>query len=165
METAFELLREAGLRVPRQIGQAVSIVGVLVIGDAAVRAGLVSPLMIVVVGISAISTFAVPTAALADTVRLLRFPIIILSGVLGLFAIMFGVLLIMGLLISSRSFGVPYLTPFVPMSSRGMRDAMLRLPMWLQWYRPWQLVNPDRRRQQPPDQMPRPERPEPPEED
>lgn len=165
METAFELLREAGLRVPRQIGQAVSIVGVLVIGDAAVRAGLVSPLMIVVVGISAISTFAVPTAALADTVRLLRFPIIILSGVLGLFAIMFGVLLIMGLLISSRSFGVPYLTPFVPMSSRGMRDAMLRLPMWLQWYRPWQLVNPDRRRQQPPDQMPRPERREPPEED
>lgn len=157
MELAFELLREAGLRVPRQIGQALSIVGVLVIGDAAVRAGLVSPLMIVIVGISAISTFAIPSAALADTVRLLRFPIILLAGVLGLFAVTFGLLLIMGLLIASRSYGVPYLTPFLPVSSRGLRDAMLRMPMWLQWYRPWQMVNPGRRRQQAPGQMPRPE--------
>lgn len=157
MELAFELLREAGLRVPRQIGQAVSIVGVLIIGDAAVRAGLISPLMIVVVGISAISTFAIPSHALADSVRVLRFPMIVLAGMLGLFAVALGVLLLMAVLLSSRSFGVPVMTPYVPLSIRGLRDGILRAPWWYQRYRPWQMVRSGRTRQQPPGQKPRPE--------
>lgn len=157
MELTFEVLREAGLRVPRQIGQAVSIVGVLVIGDAAVRAGLVSPLMIVVVGTTAISTFAIPSTALADSIRLLRFPMIFLAGFLGLLGVFFGILVVMAVLISSRSFGIPFMTPFVPITSRGLRDAMLRMPMWWQRYRPWQIVNPGKHRQQPTGQLPHPE--------
>lgn len=157
MELAFELLREAGLRVPSQIGQAVSIVGVLVIGDAAVRAGLVSPLMIVVVGMTAISTFAVPSNQLANSLRLLRFPLIALAGFLGLFGVFFGLLLLSAIVISSRSFGVPYMTPFVPIWRKGLIDGMIRGPMWLQRHRPWHLVNPESLRQQPPGQMPQPE--------
>lgn len=157
MELAFELLREAGLRVPRQIGQAVSIVGVLVIGDAAVRAGLISPLMIIVVGLSAISTFAIPSPALSDAVRLLRFPLIVLSGLLGLFVVTIGVLFIVGLLIDSRSYGVPLLTPFTPVVPRELEDTTLRAPAWRQLYRPWQLVEPGRVRQQPAGQKPEPE--------
>lgn len=157
MELAFELLREAGLRVPRQIGQAVSIVGVLIIGDAAVRAGLISPFMIVVVGLSAISAFAIPSPPLADTVRLLRFPLILLAGALGLFAVTVGLLLIISLLVSARSFGVPFFTPFAPMVPRELEDSVIRTPAWRQLYRPWQLVRLGRLRQQPPGQRPRPE--------
>lgn len=157
MELAFELLREAGLRVPNQIGQAVSIVGVLVIGDAAVRAGLVSPLMIVVVGMTAISTFAVPSNQLANSLRLLRFPLIFLGGFLGLFGVFFGMFLLTAILISTRSFGVPYMTPFVPIWRKGLIDGMIRGPMWTQRHRPWQLVNPEQVEQQPAGQIPRPD--------
>lgn len=157
MELTFEILREAGLRIPRQIGQALSIVGVLVIGDAAVRAGLVSPLMIVVVGMTAISTFTIPSKPLADSIRLLRFPIILFAGALGLFGVFFGLFLIVGILVASRSFGVPYTAPFVPVWPRGLRDAMIRTPMWWQLFRPWYLVNPDRVRQHPSGQLPQPE--------
>lgn len=157
MELAFDLLREAGLRVPSQIGQAVSIVGVLVIGDAAVRAGLVSPLMIVVVGMTAISTFAVPSNQLSNALRLMRFPLIILGGFLGLFGVFFGLLLLAGIVVGSRSFGVPYTLPFIPLWPRGLLDGMARSPMWMQRYRPWQLVDPGTVQQQPPDQRPRPE--------
>nr|MBO2471322.1 spore germination protein [Bacillota bacterium] len=157
MELAFELLREAGLRVPRQIGQAVSIVGVLIIGDAAVRAGLISPFMIVVVGLSAISSFAIPSPALADTVRLLRFPMILLGGILGLFAVTMGVLVILAIMISARSFGVPFFTPFAPMVGRELEDAMVRSPAWRQLYRPWQVVQLGRLRQQPSGQKPQPQ--------
>lgn len=152
MEMAFELLREAGLRVPRQIGQAVSIVGVLIIGDAAVRAGLISPFMIVVVGISAISSFAIPSPPLADAVRLLRFPLIVLGGALGLFTIIIGLMFILTLLVSARSYGVPFFTPFIPMVPRELEDALVRAPAWRQLYRPWQLVQPGKVRQQPPGQ-------------
>lgn len=157
MEVAFELLREAGLRVPLQIGQAVSIVGVLVIGDAAVRAGLISPLMIVVIGMTAISTFAIPSIPLSNTVRLLRFPIILLGGFLGLFGVFFGVMLLMALLLSTRSYGVPFVTPFVPASPKGLVDSLWRAPLWRQRHRPWHNVQPDNVRQQPPGQKPEPD--------
>src|SRR5690606_2649536 len=110
METAFEILREAGLRMPQQIGPALSIVGVLVIGDAAVRAGLVSPLMIVVVGMTAIATFALPSNDLANAIRLLRFPTMVAAAILGLFGVIFATMLVAALLISSRSLGVPMLS-------------------------------------------------------
>lgn len=157
MELAFELLREAGLRVPLQIGQAVSIVGVLVIGDAAVRAGLISPLMIVVIGMTAISTFAIPSIPLANTVRVLRFIFILLAGFLGLFGVLFGLMLLMAVLLSSRSYGVPYITPFIPLSPKGLIDSLWRGPMWRQRYRPWYIVQPDKLRQQPPGQKPEPD--------
>src|SRR5690606_25669830 len=87
MEGSFEILREAGLRMPQQIGPALSIVGGLVIGEAAVRAGLVSPLMIVVVGMTAIATFVIPSREFNNSVRLLRFPALVAAGMLGLFGV------------------------------------------------------------------------------
>ena len=92
MEVTFELLREAGVRLPRQVGQAVSIVGALVIGDAAVSAGLVSPSMVIVVAITAISSFAMPSYPGAIVLRLLRFVFMFLAGTLGLFGITLGLM-------------------------------------------------------------------------
>lgn len=143
MEMAFEVLREAGLRMPRQIGPALSIVGVLVIGDAAVRAGLVSPLMIVVVGMTAIATFALPSSDLANTVRLLRFPIMLLAGSLGLFGVLFGQMLIAAMVIRARSFGVPFLTPVLPTWTKGLKDTIIRAPMWMHRHRLWYTTQPE----------------------
>ncbi|MBO8141823.1 MAG: spore germination protein [Firmicutes bacterium] len=161
MEMAFEVLREAGLRMPRQFGQALSIVGVLVIGESAVRAGLVSPLMIVVVGMTAIATFAIPATPLANAIRLLRFPMMALAGVLGLFGVFFGFMLVVGLLVSSRSYGVPYLTPVIPVWFKGLQDATFRGPVWWHQMRPWYTARPGQLRRQPPGQKPQPKGPRP----
>ncbi|WP_227940461.1 spore germination protein, partial [Alkalihalobacillus deserti] len=107
MEVAFEILREAGVRMPRAVGQAMSIVGALVLGQAAVQAGLVSPAMVIVVGITAISNFCFPAINLAATIRMLRFGMMALAGTFGLIGIMFGLILLCIHLCTLRSFGVP----------------------------------------------------------
>lgn len=158
METAFELLREAALRMPRSISPALSIVGALVVGDAAVRAGIISPLMIVVVGMTALSTLALPVADLSNTIRLLRFPLMILAGLMGLFGVLLGVMLIMAFIIRARSFGIPYYTPFTPYWEKGMKDVMIRAPLWMQRHRPWYAVQPTAVVRQPKYQRPGPDR-------
>lgn len=130
MEITFEALREAGLRLPKQVGSAVSIVGALVIGDAAVSAGIVSAPMVIVVAITGIASFAIPRYNVAIAIRLLRFPMIFLAGFLGLLGIMFGVILIVVHLSSLRSFGVPYLSPMAPMKFSDMKDVLMRGPWW-----------------------------------
>lgn len=149
MESAFEILREAGLRMPQQIGPALSIVGGLVIGEAAVRAGLVSPLMIVVVGMTAIATFVIPSRDFNNSIRLLRFPALIMAGMLGLFGVLVYLMFIVALLLRMRSFGVPLLFPFVPIWPKGIDDSMMRTPWWRQRFRPWPVVRPDAIRSQP----------------
>jgi len=114
MEVTFEILREAGIRLPRQVGQTISIVGALVIGDAAVRAGIVSPVMVIVVSMTAIASFTTPAYDLAITVRMIRLPMIILAGVLGLYGIMAGILALLIHACSLKSFGVPFTSPFAP---------------------------------------------------
>lgn len=136
MEITFEILREAGVRMPRAIGQAVSIVGALVLGDAAVQAGLVSPAMVIVVSLTAISNFVIPAYDLATTVRLLRFMFMILAATFGLFGISAGIVALVLHLCSLRSFGVPILSPFAPLSLSGQTDGLLRLPVWRQHLRP-----------------------------
>ncbi len=136
MESTFELLREAGLRLPSAIGTAVSIVGALVLGDAAIRAGIVSPAMVIVVATTAIASFALPGFAAALTLRILRFPLILLGGVLGLFGVMFGLLVILIHLSSLRSFGVPYMSPLVPLMPRDLKDIFGRAPQWAMSKRP-----------------------------
>ncbi|MFC5447134.1 spore germination protein [Paenibacillus aestuarii] len=136
MELAFELMREAGLRMPKPIGQAVSIVGSLIIGQAAVQAGLVSPFMVIVVAITGISSFAIPSYSSSLALRIFRFPLLIASGSFGLlgFSGMFFILLLHAL--SIRSFGEPYLAPVSPFQQEAQRDMMLRLPMWMLDERP-----------------------------
>ncbi len=130
METAFEILREASLRMPQPIGPAISIVGVLVIGDAAVRGGLVSPVLIIIVGLTAISVLAIPNLNLGNALRLWRFVMLFFSASFGLIGIAFAWFWLLINLTSMKSFGVPYLSPLAPLSLNGLKDFLFRLPWW-----------------------------------
>ena len=147
METVFEILREAGIRLPRQIGQAVSIVGALVIGDAAVNAGLVSPAIVMVVALTAIASFTLPNISASFALRLLRFPIIFMAAFLGLFGVMIALMTILFHLCSLRSFGVPYLSPLTPFNLRDMKDSFIRMPWWFMKTRPALVGRQDQGRQ------------------
>ncbi len=113
MELAFELLREAGLRLPSRVGGTLGIVGGLIIGQSAVEAGLTSPTVVIVVALTAISTFAIPSISLTNGVRLSKYFVTILSGLFGFLGLSLGVLTIFTHLMSLNSFGIPYMYPFV----------------------------------------------------
>ena len=136
MELTFEILREAGLRMPRAIGQAVSIVGALVLGDAAVNAGIVSTIMIIIVSITAISSLIFPEYNFSNPIRLLRFVFIILASFLGLFGIAVGLIILTIHLCSIRSFGVPYMYPIAPFNFKAMKDTFIRAPLNSHFKRP-----------------------------
>lgn len=128
MEVAFEILREAGIRMPRTIGQAVSIVGTIVIGQAAVEAGIVSAVMVIVVAITAISSFVIPAYNFAIPIRIIRFLFMILAATFGSYGITIGWMLLMIHLCHLNSFGVPYFSPIAPYHRREARDAIFRFP-------------------------------------
>ena len=120
----YELMREAGLRLPRPVGHAVGIVGALVIGDAAVTAGLIGAPMVMVVAITAISSFVVPS--IYEPVAIMRFIFIILGGTMGLYGIALGLALVAINITVLNNFGVPYTAPISPFSIRAMRDVFYR---------------------------------------
>jgi spore germination protein len=155
IEIVFEALREAGLRLPKQAGSAVSIVGALVIGQAAVQAGLASSPLIMVVALTGIASFTIPRYPVGFALRMLRFPMILLAGTLGLLGIMFGMLMILTHMATLRSFGVPYLSPLAPMQGGEMKDVLLRAPWWKLDTRP-SLTGTDNILRQGPDQKPNP---------
>nr|WP_308160731.1 MULTISPECIES: spore germination protein [unclassified Bacillus (in: firmicutes)] len=136
MEVTFEILREAGLRLPRAVGQAVSIVGALVIGQAAVQAGFVSPVMVIVVSITAIANFSTPVFAMAIAARLVRFVLMGLATMLGFYGIMLGLMFMSLHLCSLRSFGIPYMMPLAPFNIHNQQDAFVRFPVWAMKNRP-----------------------------
>jgi len=136
MELIFEVIREAGVRMPRVIGPAISIVGALVIGQAAVQAGLVSGAMVIVVSFTAISNFVIPYFNMASAIRLIRFALMFLAGTLGLFGILAGLIPILVHLVSLKSFGVHYLMPFAPFHKSNMKDLVIRVPWWAMKTRP-----------------------------
>lgn len=136
METMFEALREAGARLPKQIGTAVSIVGALVIGQAAISAGIVSAPMVMVVAITGISSFMAPRFTVGISIRLLRFPMMYLAAILGLLGLILGVIVILNHLLTLRSFGVPYLSPLAPLKRRELKDVLWRAPHWKMNTRP-----------------------------
>lgn len=155
MELTFEILREAGLRMPKAIGSTVSIVGGLVIGQSAVQAGIVSPPMVIVVAITAIASFATPSFSVAISVRLLRFAFMGLAAAFGFFGIIIGLIMLTVHLCSLRSFGVPYMAPFAPYRSAEFGDAVVRAPWWATKKRP-ALSNPDNMEREGEGQMPAP---------
>jgi len=130
MEVTFEILREAGVRMPRAVGQAVSIVGAIVIGEAAVQAGIISPAMVIVVGITAISSFAIPSFNIAISARILRFLFMASAAMAGFYGMTLTAIVVVGHMNSLRSFGVPYLKPLSPFSLSDQKDIFLRLPQW-----------------------------------
>ncbi|MDQ0255075.1 spore germination protein KA [Evansella vedderi] len=136
MEIMFEILREAGLRLPKQVGPAVGIVGALIIGEAAVQAGIVSAPMVIVVAVTGIASFAIPRYNAGISIRMLRFPIMILAGSIGLLGIMLGCIAIVIHLCSLRSFGTPYLAPLAPMQFKDIKDVLMRAPIWKMNTRP-----------------------------
>ncbi|MEH7376232.1 MULTISPECIES: spore germination protein [Bacillaceae] len=155
MEFTFEALREAGIRLPKQVGAAVSIVGALVIGQAAVQAGIVSAPMVMVVAITGIASFTVPRYTAGIALRMLRFPIIFLAGMLGLLGVMLGIIFILIHLSTLKSFGVPYLEPLAPMKFRDMKDVLIRAPWWMMNTRP-HLTGDYNKYRQAPEQKPDP---------
>ncbi|WP_042373949.1 spore germination protein [Neobacillus jeddahensis] len=136
IEVAMEVLREATVRLPKQVGGALSIVGVLVIGQAAVEAGLSSPITVVVIAITTIGSFATPAYSAAFALRMLRFPIMILAGIFGLYGVVIGVIFIFNHMLSLKSFGVPYMSPISPENYQGMKDVVFRSPLWWMPKRP-----------------------------
>lgn len=128
MEVTYEVLREAGVRMPRAVGQAVSIVGTLVIGQAAVEAGIISASMIIVVSITAISSYVIPEFDMSIAVRITRFLFMGLAAAFGLFGIFIGMIALLLHLSSLRSFGVPYMTPAGPLVISDQKDTILRAP-------------------------------------
>ncbi|WP_223192349.1 spore germination protein [Paenibacillus sedimenti] len=149
MEITFEALREAGVRLPKQIGAAVSIVGALVIGQAAVSAGIVSAPMVMVVAITGIASFMIPRYSAGIALRLLRLPIILMASMLGLLGIMLAVITTVVHLCTIRSFGVPYMSPMGPMKGRDMKDVLMRAPWWMLNTRPHLTGEGDKYRQAP----------------
>lgn len=148
MEISFELIREAGIRIPGPIGPTLGIIGALILGQAAVVANIVSPILIIIVAVTGIGSFAIPSFSLALSFRILRFGYIILGAMAGFLGITTG-LFIQGLaLVSSKSFGVPFLAPFAPKTAGGLSDEILRAPIWKQEMRP-DYVNPKVGRKQP----------------
>lgn len=128
MEATYEILREAGVRMPRAVGQAVSIVGTLVIGQAAVDAGIISASMIIVVSITAISSYVIPEFDMSIAIRITRFIFMGLSAAFGMFGIFIGMIALLLHLSHLRSFGVPYMTPVGPIVLSDQKDTILRVP-------------------------------------
>ncbi len=141
MVFAFEILREAGLRLPRPVGQAVSIVGALVMGDAAVSAGLVGAPMVITVAITAVAGFVVPDQS--DSASIMRVILMILGASLGGYGIAVGFLVILVHLASLRSFGVPYFSGLAPARAQTMKDIFIRAPLWSMTKRPKEIAHGD----------------------
>lgn len=134
----YEVVREAGIRLPRAVGAAISIVGGLVIGDMAVSAGLISAPVVIIVAFTAIAMFVVD--ALTDAATVLRFAFIFLAWWLGFWGVLLGTLLLLLHLVSLRSFGVAYAAPFAPFIPYQLGDSLIRAPWWLMRRRPGNLT-------------------------
>ncbi|MFF2479762.1 spore germination protein [Paenibacillus sp. NPDC058071] len=135
MEVAFEGLREAGVRLPRPVGQAVSIVGALVIGQAAVAAGIVSPPLLIIVSMTGIASFLFPSFQLGLAFRLLRFPMMIAAATFGLYGILMLLLLLLLHMLHLQSFGVPYMAPLSPLRAGELKDVIFRAN-WIKMTKP-----------------------------
>ncbi|WP_066320031.1 spore germination protein [Bacillus sp. FJAT-29814] len=146
MAFTIELIREAGIRLPTPIGQTIGIVGGLIIGDAIVSAGLVSNIMVIVIALTAISSFTIASYEMSNTVRILNYPIMLSAATFGFVGIIFSLMFIVGHLCKLESLGTPYFTPLAPFNFKGMKDAIIRFPIWLLKDRPRELHVKNKRR-------------------
>lgn len=130
----FLILREAGLRMPRPIGQTISIVGALVMGEAAVQAGIVGAPVVIIVALTGVSSFAIPF--LTDALTLLTWFLLFMATIMGSFGITVGAFIILIHLVSLRSFGSPYFAPWAPLQKADLKDTAVRVPLWAMRTRP-----------------------------
>lgn len=136
MEITIEFIREAAVRLPTYIGTSVGIVGGIVIGQAAVQAGIVSDLLIIIVAVTAIASFVEPTYDMGLAIRFIRFIIMIFSSIFGIIGIIIGVSLIIANLIVLESLGQPYFQPIIPLKVKDLKDTIVRFPLNLLRRRP-----------------------------
>lgn len=146
LEFAFELIREGGIRVPGVIGQTLGIIGALILGQAAVAAGLVSPILIIVVAVTGLGSFAIPNYSLALGLRILRFVYIFLASILGFYGVSLAFFFTGCMACNMKSFGVPFFSPVAPKTKTGS-DMVIRKPIWKQKQRPDYFNPPNRKRQ------------------
>ncbi|RUT48108.1 spore germination protein [Paenibacillus anaericanus] len=143
MEISIEILREAGVRLPKPIGPAMGIVGGLIIGDAAVNAGIVSPFLVIVVAVTAISSFAIPTYSAGITLRILRFVAMFCAAMFGIYGTVLFFLLLFSHLVKLKCFGVPYLSPATPYRIKDWKDFIFRMPIGVMKLRPIMMKTKD----------------------
>ncbi|WP_353893701.1 spore germination protein [Proteinivorax hydrogeniformans] len=148
LEVIVEFLREATLRLPGPIGQTIGIVGALVIGEAAVQARLISPILVIFTATTMLGSFAIPNYNMASSVRLLRFPLLFASGLLGGFGFVLTWMVIFIHICNLQSFGVPFLQPFSPLKLSEQRDNIFRAPIRWMRRRPVQTAKTENLRRQ-----------------
>ncbi|KGX83281.1 spore germination protein [Pontibacillus marinus] len=136
LELLIELLREAGARLPTKVGQTMGIVGGIVLGQAAVKAGFTSNILIIIIALSALASFTAPSYMMGTAVRIVRFPMIILSGLYGLVGIFFGLSFLLIHLLKVTSIGRPYLIPIYPFTPKDFDNSIFRLPWSRSTHRP-----------------------------
>lgn len=149
MEISFELMREAGLRMPGPIGNMIGIVGGLIIGQAAVTANLVSPIIVIIDALTALGSFSIPNEELSEAFRLLKYGMIFLCGFFGIYGYVAGWLLLLIHLAGLKSFGIPYLMPFAAADRDGISrwtDGIFRAPMRRLDHRPVYAKRENRRK-------------------
>lgn len=136
MELSLELIREAGARMPNSIGSSLGIVGAVLLGQATVDAHLVSPMLILIVAITAISSFATPSYRLAFSFRILRFVYIIFAAFMGFLGILFFAIVHLVILCSIYCYGIPYMLSLGKYTKQKFRDGIVLAPIWLDNFRP-----------------------------
>jgi len=136
MEITLEMMREAGIRLPAAVGQTIGIVGGIVVGQAAVQAGVVSNIMVIVVASTAIASFILPSYDMGTAVRLLRFPMMLMASLFGIVGMVIGFMTIVVHLMSLESLGTPYGSPLAPFRWADMKDTFVRFPLWSMVKRP-----------------------------
>lgn len=129
MEIAIELLREAGIRLPSPLGQTIGIVGGLIIGEAAVNASIVSPIMVIVVALTTIASFTIPDFHTAFALRVLRFFLMMAAAFMGLYGVVIGLIVLLSHLAALKSFGISYLAAYSPSRAANLQDAFVRVPL------------------------------------
>jgi spore germination protein KA len=135
MEISFELIREAGVRIPGMIGNTLGIIGALILGQAAVQANIVSPILIIIVAVTGLSNFSIPSYTFGFSIRIIRFAFIFAGAVLGFYGITLTWIILSAILFTKKSFGINYFAPVTPVTSKD-KDFLIRFPIWKREKRP-----------------------------
>lgn len=147
LEIILQFIFESGIRLPVPLGQTIGVVSGIILGQAAISANLASPAMIIIISLTTICTFALPSFCLSLSCRIIRMIMIFLSGTFGLFGFSFGWLLILAHLIDLESVGVPYFAPFAPTRYKDLKDTIVKVSPWNMKDRPMSIPMKDRKRQ------------------
>ncbi len=148
MQMAFEVLIEAGFRLPKTIGQTISIIGALVVGQAAVQAKIISPVVVIIIAITGLAGFTMPNQDFSNALRIIRLGFVIFSTLAGLYGLSLGFLLLVYHLSTLETFGVPYLSPFVANEGHDItKDTIIRMPLYFMKKRPVNLKTTIKKRQ------------------